>query len=331
MVKQKLSATIVFLFSIANLYGQATVHGKILNSRTKEVIQYANIGIVGANVGTISNPDGSFSLSIPGKMLSDTLVFSSIGYEKRSIPLTQIFGDQSLIIYLSEKVMELSPVIISNRKVKSGTFQLGNPDFKGGVLETDTLYAGRSISLLIDDKSAGDNKGLTFPAYIENARLRIFKNNLKSCKFRIRINSVNKATGQPADDLLNESIVVESTMRKGWMVFDLSKLDIEISESFFLTFEQILDVTDRSLIADDYAKFMREHPDRLQIDTVEIDGKKEAREIMKRGGIDLAGTFIGIATSKTARERYTCYVRETSFGEWKKVYGIVAATVTCSK
>jgi hypothetical protein len=195
---------------------------------------------------------------------------------------------------------------------------LGNPDFKGGVLETDTLYAGRSISLLIDDRSAGDNKGLTFPAYIENARLRIFKNNLKSCKFRIRINSVNKATGQPADDLLNESIVVESTMRKGWMVFDLSKLDIEISESFFLTFEQILDVTDRSLIADDYAKFMREHPDRLQIDTVEVDGKKEAREIIKRGGIDLAGNIYWNSNIKNSKRTLYLLCKRNKFWRVEK-------------
>ena len=49
-----------------------------------------------------------------------------------------------------------------------------------------------------------------------------------------------------------------------------------------------------------------------------VEGKKEVRAIMKRGGIDLAGTFIGITTSKTARERYTCYVREQVLKRGKK-------------
>ena len=71
-------------------------------------------------------------------------------------------------------------------------------------------------------------------------------------------------------------------------------------------------------------------PTKLSLTTIEVDGRKEVRKIFKGGGVDLAGTFIGIAVSKTASEKYTSYVRETSFGEWKKVRGIVAATVTLS-
>jgi len=329
MSLKTLASFIIILFNSLHSFAQQTISGKILNSTTQQAIPYANIGLRKYNVGTISNPDGSFSLYIPANLLSDTLVISSIGFGAKIIPVNYLVQRKNTVIYLNEKIVALSPVIVSTKKEKPKTFELGNAGFNGGVLEADTLYAGRSVSLLIDNKEANIKKGFVFPAFIEKARLRIFRNNLGSFKFRVRLNEVDDVTGYPGQDILTKSIVVESSMRKGWLEFDLSNLNVEIDKPFFLTFEQLLDVADRTLIKNDYDKFRSDHPKKVKFDTVEIDGRKEVRETFK-GGIDLAGTFIGIATSKTARGQYISYVRETSFGEWKKVWGIVTATVTLS-
>jgi len=330
MTTKKTLSFIIIILNSLNIFGQQTVKGKILNSSTQESIQYANIGIKKFNVGTISNPDGSFSLYIPANMLNDTLIVSSIGFGSKSIPLKYLINKSNLTISLNQKIVSLNPIIVSSKKEKQQSFELGNTDFKGGVLQTDTLYAGRSISLLIENKEANSKKGITFPAFIEKARLRIFKNNLKTFKFRVRLNEVDNQTGQPGKDLLSKSIVMQSSMKNGWLEFDLSDLNFEIDKPFFITFEQLLDLTDRTLIANEYSKFVSEHPDKIKFDTIEVEGRKEVRKIFKGGGVDLAGTFIGIAISKTASEKYTSYIRETSFGEWRKVRGIVAATVTLS-
>jgi len=329
-----LYTTFVFFFLIANslTFGQKTIHGKIVNSRTKEVIQYANIGIIGADIGTISNPDGSFALIVPGKWLNDSITFSSIGYYTRSIAIASLLPQQDPVIYMEEKSVELTAVIVSNKKDKIQTIQLGNSQFNGGILETDTIYAGRSIALLIDNKSSDNKKNIQFPAYLENASLRILRNNLSSFKFRIRISSVNTLTGQPGEDLLNKSIVVESSIRKGWLKFDLSQLNMEVHEPFFIIFEQLLDINDRTAIADDYRKFEIKYPEKIKIDTVEIDGRKEPRKkITGSHKLDLAGTYVAIWSSSTASKQFTSFVKETSLGEWKKVAGIVAATVILSK
>ena len=314
------------------IYGQQAIHGKIANSRTRDVIQYANIGIAGANIGTISNPDGSFALSIPGKWLNDSITFSSIGYYTKSIAITSLLLQQDPVIYMDEKLIELRPVIVSNKKNEIQTIQLGNSQFNGGVLETDTVYAGRSIALLIDNKEPGNKSDTQFSAYLENARLRILRNNLPSFKFRVRIASVDPLTGKPGEDLLSKSIIEESSIRKGWLKFDLSKLNMEVHEPFFLIFEQLLDISDRAAIADDYRKFEMRYPDKIKIDTIEIDGRKEFRKkITGSHKLDLAGTYIAIWSSSTAASRFTSFVKETSLGEWKKVAGIVAATITLSK
>lgn len=326
LIKHLLS---IILFISLNTFGQQTIKGKIVNSTTQAAIPYANIGFKKFNIGTISNSDGSFSIYIPAKIFNDSLIVSSIGYATKHIPLKYVLAKKDFTIFLNEKIVELNTVVIRSKKEKLKTFELGNAGFNGGVLEADTLYAGRSIALLIDNKEASIKNEFAFPAFIEKAKLRIFRNNLQSFKYRVRLNDVNPLTGHPGQDILTKSTIVASSMRKGWLEFDLSTLNIEIDKPFFLTFEQLLDVTDRTLIKNDYDKFRSEHPNRVKFDTVEVDGRKEVRETFI-GGIDLAGTFIGINNSKSARAKYTSYVRETSFGEWKKVYGIVSATVTLS-
>lgn len=315
---------LAFFLSLAfSTNGQVIVAGKVLSRDANEPIAYTNIGILHSNVGTLSNPDGSFSLRIPETHRNDTLIFSALGYGRRLVAV-RYFQQKSVNVYLTERSTVLNDVVISAKNQKGKTYELGNARVRGGVLETDTLYAGGSTALLID---GSDTKGFQFPAYLEKVHLRIFKNNLPVCKFRLRVQDVDPS-GKPGRDLLEKSIVVESSMRSGWMEFDLSTFYFLVERPLFVTFEQILDVHDRTKIADGYREFMELHPDKIKIDTVEFEGKKEVRKLLKGFAVDLPGTFVGI--DPTRHDQYTCYVRETSFGEWTKQRGIISAFVTLS-
>jgi serine beta-lactamase-like protein LACTB len=319
---------LIFLLSTTG-FGQITIKGTVLNRTTQQPVPYANIGIINSNIGTLSNSDGSFSILIPQKNRGDTLNVSALGFGKKVIPVRFFQPEKPYPIRLHERVKTLNAVTITEKRERNQIFELGNRAVRGGVLETDTTYAGRSIALLIEPKKPYLKKNVGLPVYLEKANLRIFRNNLKSFKFRIRLNDVDRSTGQPGEDLIQQSIVVESAMKNGWLAFDLSALRYPVSKPFYVTFEQIVDLQDRTDIADGYRKYVQEHPEKLKIDTVEFEGEKEVRQTLK-GGIDLPGTFIGIAATPAAAEKYTSYVRETSFGEWKKVRGIVSATVTVS-
>jgi hypothetical protein len=196
-------------------------------------------------------------------------------------------------------------------------------------LETDTLYAGSATALLIGNKDP-IQKEFSFPVYLQSARIRIFRNNLHSFKMRIRLYSVDSLTAAPGDDLLNKSVVVESSMKNGWLVFDLSELRHLITKPFFVAFEPILTRTDRAAIAHGYQEFVRKHPTRLHVDTVVFEGKKQVRQRLGYSGIDLPGTFIGVSTSESAGKIHACYTRKSSFDKWEKVRGALAATVTVS-
>lgn len=322
------SLCFLFLLLSANAVAQSLIQGKIINKQTGAPVGYANIGIAKKSIGTLSNADGTFFIRIPEAKINDTLAFSAIGYRKENILIHLLSVQMQNVIALEEQPLQLETVTVNDKKEKNKTFELGNNKISGGVLETDTAFAGRSIALLIDSRREEEAEGLTFPAYVEKARLRIFKNNLQTLRFRIRLNAIDPHSGEPSSDLLPESIVMESEMRKGWLEFDLSHLDLVVTGPFFVTFEQILNIEDRSAIADGFREFLIEHPDKIKVDTLDFEGKKVVHEFAGAVALDLPGTFIAI--SRKASDHFTCFERDTSFGSWKRVQGIVTATVTLS-
>jgi hypothetical protein len=82
MKHKTLLLTIVFFASVTTLTGEKIIRGKVLAQNNKTAIAYANIGILNSNVGSISNEDGSFSISIPTHYFNDTLLFAALGYQK---------------------------------------------------------------------------------------------------------------------------------------------------------------------------------------------------------------------------------------------------------
>jgi hypothetical protein len=300
------------------------VSGRVINRKTNEPIAYANIGIPGTPYGTISDPDGSFLLRLPSDHEQDSIIFSALGFARIKFVAT-FFSGPGKVVAMDEVATRLKEVIVTNKPPEF--FEMGNNRFNGGVLETDTAYAGGATSLLISPTSDDAKRGFSYPAYVEKAKLRILKNNLGEMKFRVRLNDVAQ-DGTPGKDFLEESIVVTSGMRKGWLEFDLSTTGIVVDKPFFVTFEQILDRQDRAFIATGFHEFMIKHPDKIRYDTVVVDGKKEVSQKLGAIGLDLPGTFICISSKVKVSDRSTSYQRDTSFSEWKKVNGIISAVVS---
>lgn len=80
---------IIFLtFMAMDALGQAstTVSGKVTKASTGEALIGVNILVKGKIIGTITDLDGTFKLQI-NEAPPHTLVFSSVGYEKKESPL----------------------------------------------------------------------------------------------------------------------------------------------------------------------------------------------------------------------------------------------------
>ncbi len=324
----KVFCSIVFscisLVSVSQNLIKGSIHGD-----SGEPIPYANIGIVNSSVGTISNEDGTFTLRIPERMEKEIIVFSALGYQRKEMLVGVIDKDKLLKIKLAEKVTVLDTVSVLGNRIANKTFEMGNKESKGGVFATDTVYAGAAKAILIRNAPPTQYADFSFPVFLQKARLRIFKNNATSFRFRVRFYDVDSLQGgKPGADLLQQNIVVESEIKDGWVEFDLAYLKFKVSRPFFIAFEPILEDKDRADIVSKFLEFKARNPKKVRIDSVEVDGRKVVRE--RVDWADFPGTAVGISPTEFAREHFICYARESSFAKWEKTRGILTATVTLS-
>ena len=97
-------------------YGQRfkTLVGKVIDSKTNDVIQFASIGLKSSPLSTVTNLKGEFTFNIPENLTRDSLIVSSIGYSVKSIPIRTFKVNNPLIIKLSQNETILNGVIITD-------------------------------------------------------------------------------------------------------------------------------------------------------------------------------------------------------------------------
>jgi hypothetical protein len=95
------------------------VEGQILDQETKEPIPFAALQIKNKNLGIYASEDGEFTFRIKNSFLSDTLKISSIGYERKLIPLNSLDRSKFNVIYLKLNNEQLNEIqIVANKKKK---------------------------------------------------------------------------------------------------------------------------------------------------------------------------------------------------------------------
>ena len=221
-MKKLLTITILL---ISNL-GFSQLKAVIINSETKEKVQYVNIWIENENIGTTSNENGEFSLDISrGKILS----LSSLGYEKKRIEISKI----SNTISLNPKITELQEIIINSTKQRKelliGKFNdsevgyyyasLNKPEIKARFFPFDSIYS--------------------ITPYLKKLKFRIYSDK-QNAKFNVRLYSIGK-NGEPKNPLYEKNII--GTVKKGTknIELDLSGLDITFPESgLFVSYEWLI-------------------------------------------------------------------------------------------
>jgi CarboxypepD_reg-like domain len=90
----------------------------IVHEDNNSGVAYVNVGIIGKNVGTVTDPSGNFSLYLDKIYDKDSIRFSMIGYESRSF-LVRAFKDNAIkTIYLGPKSYSLTEVKITYHKAR---------------------------------------------------------------------------------------------------------------------------------------------------------------------------------------------------------------------
>lgn len=102
-----------------NAFSQTELKSKISDFLTFQPIESASVYIENTTIGTVSNTDGKFVLTVPNEYVQDTLVISSIGYKSFRTAVKDF--DNSMDIFLEEDVASLDEIVlVAETRPKTG-------------------------------------------------------------------------------------------------------------------------------------------------------------------------------------------------------------------
>tara|TARA_R110000803_G_scaffold207853_1_gene276082 strand:- start:762 stop:1586 length:825 start_codon:yes stop_codon:yes gene_type:complete len=226
----KSSILILICLISHSIFGQNTADGIIKNAQTNEPIPYVNIGILNRDKGTVSNENGEFKLEIPIEFVNDTIKISSIGYETKIFIANEFIKTlkENKTISLSEKIIELNEVVVSNKNLKEKV--IGNKTkskmMRGGFRNAEL---GNELGIKINIKKS--------PTYISKFHANVTSNTGEKMKFRLNFYSIEK--GLPKEKLISQNIIFSIDSKEGEFTLDLSKYNLVVKEDFYLTMELI--------------------------------------------------------------------------------------------
>lgn len=87
------------------------VKGILQDKQTNEPIEAGTIGILNTSIGSITNANGEFRLTLPDSLRQSTLYFSHLGYEPHKIE-TSLLAGQHTVIALDAKMIPIQEVVV---------------------------------------------------------------------------------------------------------------------------------------------------------------------------------------------------------------------------
>lgn len=160
--------TLFLLVAVLGAFAQERqISGKVTDGEG-EPIPGANIILKGTTMGTTTDLDGNYRLSVPGN--AQILVFSFIGMKTEEVSI----GARSVIdLGMTSDVQQLSEVVVTALGIERDSKRLG---YATSTLKNEDLTKGRSISALnaLQGKVAGVNitQGSGQPGSSTNVILR---------------------------------------------------------------------------------------------------------------------------------------------------------------
>ena len=222
------------------LSAQETNHqGTILDAQYGDPLPYVNIGVIGKNVGTVSDNDGNFTLTISSEYDEDSLQISMIGYERLRFKVAD-FKQQiqaQPTIELEPSIAQLDEIVIESSGFKKEKV-LGNTTtstaITGGFSENNL---GNEVGIVMKIKKS--------PSYLKEFNTFITISDYDTVKFRLNVYDLKD--GLPNKNLLKENIFITTTIKEGQLTVDLSEYNIFVEDDFFISLEWIEDLGEGNL------------------------------------------------------------------------------------
>lgn len=213
-----ISRFLFLLFFIVNqTYSQQNNYHFIIQNKAQERLPYASLSWFKA-AGFSANAAGVVSVSVDTPI--DSVIVSTIGYKTLYTSISDLEKRKdSFVITLTTQEDLLPPVTIFSAKRDSDI----------GIQDRQTSFISNNYRGLIGAVKVNQPGKI---CKIESISIFVHKKSAKNIPFRIRVFAVAE-NGYPAEDLLRESIVIDSYNVGEWNSIALSESNIFIEQPVF--------------------------------------------------------------------------------------------------
>lgn len=222
-----------------------TITSQVIDSKTGQPVAYVNIGIVGKNIGTVSDEDGKFQLSISEASDNDTLKFSMISYVTKANVVANVRrSGLPASIKMDQRQIQLQEVIVSGESAEQIILGLAKKH-----CYPIPLYKGASSNFTFPQKGSrheiGTRLSNTQAIRLDSIQINFAYVQPDSLAFRLNIYTIENET---ISNILEEPIYIalskEETMN--FPIINLTKYQIEVNTDFLVTIENYRNMPDGS-------------------------------------------------------------------------------------
>jgi hypothetical protein len=229
---------LLFVLLISEQGYSQTSKGKVVLKETNSGIGFVNIGVIGGNIGTVSDEFGNFTISLEDKYDKDSIRFSMIGYEPKSYLVSSFKKDSISVVYLSPKSYTLPEIKVVYRRPRK--IRLGYP------IESNLLRSGFAANDL------GSELGVKLKVR-GIVKLRDINFNVAVCTFdsvTYRLNIYQLVNDTEYRNILTRPVYITFSKDKIDKVikFDLTNYSIMVSGDIMVALELYRDLGEGSLL-----------------------------------------------------------------------------------
>jgi hypothetical protein len=205
-----------------------TITGIVKDSRTGETLPFVNVGIIGKGIGTVTDVQGRYAISLSGHD-KDSIRFSMIGYNAKITLISDFKNPGNQVdVTLSPSSKELKEVTVSNHKWKEAVL--------GNTTRSQTVNAG------FTDNTLGHEIGEVIRIKRAPTRLKQFNASISVAAtdtIRLRLNIYTVANGLPDENLLQQNIIATVKPGDKMLTINLEPYNIIVNDKFFVSLEWV--------------------------------------------------------------------------------------------
>lgn len=213
-----------------NAEGQKMVSATVIDAVTGEPIIYANVGIEGKGLGTVTDEEGFFVIPITGRVeIDDIFKISMLGYTAQTFTISDFLKQSNAIITLSTSPYSLDEVTVTQLVKERKT--LGFPEFTDGHLgywKGNEGLGGEIATRINIKKRRTKLLKVTTNVFVVNADSALVRLNIYDYKKRL-----------PGDNLVRTPIYNKIKTSDKTITIDISAYNIIVDRDIVVSFELV--------------------------------------------------------------------------------------------